>query len=138
MNTLFCRQLLKHCSVIKAKNTLIHSTFNRRAMQSSKTNEAICLLSDGACSSRTDSSAPCTEAYPDDAVSLRLSSSLIEVTFDVLLDTVACTDSVPSSTSTFAKKRKCLSYSFEGIYIFLEKERLQGMKSCGLLLKDFK
>lgn len=64
------------------------------------------LLSDAACSSRTDSSAPCTEAYPDDAVSLWLSTSLIEVTFEVPLDTVACTDSAPSSASTCVKKRK--------------------------------
>lgn len=75
-------------------------------MQSSKTDETLDALSDGACSSRTDSSAPCTEAYPDDAVSLRLSSSLTAETFDVLLDTVACTDSAPSSTSTFKKREK--------------------------------
>lgn len=84
----------------------MHSTSNGRTMPSSKTGEAIYLLSDGACSSRTDSSAPCTEAYPDDAVSLWLSTSLIEVIFDVPLDTVACTDSAPSSASTFVKKRK--------------------------------
>lgn len=108
-------------------------------MQSSKTDETVDALSDGACSSRTDSSAPCTEAYPDDAVSLRLSSSLTVETFDVPLDTVACTDSAPSSTSTFVKEEeKQLSYNFVGGCLFPGDQCLEGLESNALFTQKKK
>lgn len=77
-----------------------------------------CLLANCTCSSKGGSSVPWTEAYPDDAVSLRLSSSWGEALSDVSLDTGTCRDTEPSSTSTFGKYLKKLK-EFQSTY-FLE------------------